>query len=89
MKKKNIETVNMREIFARGKANYENRMQVEKRTKKRYKLTQMAKCFITVLLTGAVQLFLINMNGINYALNIVLYTLLFFVITKIIFKEEI
>ena len=48
----------------------------------------MAKCFITVLLTCLVQLFLINLNGINYLLNITLYILLFVVVSKIVFKED-
>lgn len=84
-----VETVNIPQIMKKNRERIEVKKVMVKKSKKRKKLTQMAKCFITVLLTGAVQLFLINMNGINYALNIVLYTLLFFIITKIIFKEEI
>lgn len=82
------ETVNIPEIMKKNREILEDRKNMIKKNKKRYRLTQMAKCFITILLTALVQLFLINLNGINYLLNITLYILLFVVITKIIFKED-
>lgn len=83
-----IETVNIPKIMKENRERIEAKNIMVKKNKKRFRLTQMAKCFITVLLTALVQLFLINMNGINYLLNIALYILLFVVITKVIFKED-
>ena len=83
-----VETVNIPQIMKENRERIEAKNIMIKKSIKRYKLTQMAKCFITVLLTCLVQLFLINLNGINYLLNITLYILLFVVVSKIVFKED-
>lgn len=55
---------------------------------KKFKLTILSKILLLIILVSLVQLFLINMNGINYILNITLYIILYLITTKIIFRKE-